>query len=160
MRFLFSLLSVLKLFWPQLVLVQLLFEFSLVYFNKSPQKLFFRPDLCAPPGVSQVDIEMSFVDQAGIMSLVEGLIQSSWPPEKGPIEVPFQTMTYEEAMRDYGVDKPDTRFSMKVRIHDVSLCYCFQCNAVLNQSLTVILNVCLQLNIISVEVWPISVINE
>lgn len=64
--------------------------------------------------LSQVDIEMSFVDQAGIMSLVEGLLQYSWPAEKGPIKVPFQTMTYEEAMRDYGVDKPDTRFSMKV----------------------------------------------
>lgn len=57
---------------------------------------------------------MSFVDQAGIMSLVEGLLKHSWPAEKGPIKVPFQTMTYEEAMRDYGVDKPDTRFSMKV----------------------------------------------
>lgn len=64
--------------------------------------------------LSQVDIEMSFVDAAGIMSLVEGLLQYSWPAEKGPITVPFQTMTYEEAMRDYGVDKPDTRFSMKV----------------------------------------------
>ncbi len=44
---------------------------------------------------------MSFVDQASIMSLVEGLLQYSWPAEKGPIKVPFQTMTYEEAMRDY-----------------------------------------------------------
>ncbi|KAM6989133.1 aspartate--tRNA ligase, mitochondrial [Tautogolabrus adspersus] len=71
-----------------------------------------KPD--RQPEFTQVDIEMSFVDQAGIMSLVEGLIQSSWPAEKGPINVPFQTMTYEEAMRDYGVDKPDTRFSMKL----------------------------------------------
>lgn len=62
----------------------------------------------------QVDIEMSFVEKAGIMSLVEGLIQYSWPAEKGPVKVPFQTMTYDEAMRDYGVDKPDTRFGMKV----------------------------------------------
>ncbi|XP_067384791.1 aspartate--tRNA ligase, mitochondrial isoform X2 [Channa argus] len=61
-----------------------------------------------------VDMEMSFVDQAGIMSLVEGLLQYSWPAEIGAIKVPFQTMTYEEAMRDYGVDKPDTRFSMKL----------------------------------------------
>lgn len=57
---------------------------------------------------------MSFVKKAGIISLVEGLIQYSWPAEKGPIKVPFQTMTYDEAMRDYGVDKPDTRFGMKV----------------------------------------------
>ena len=48
------------------------------------------------------------------MSLVEGLLQYSWPAETGPIQVPFQTMTYEEAMRDYGMDKPDTRFGMKV----------------------------------------------
>ncbi|XP_054458644.1 aspartate--tRNA ligase, mitochondrial [Anoplopoma fimbria] len=71
-----------------------------------------KPD--RQPEFTQVDIEMSFVDQAGIMSLVEGLLQYSWPAEKGPIKVPFQTMTYEEAMRDYGVDKPDTRFSMKL----------------------------------------------
>lgn len=57
---------------------------------------------------------MSFVDQAAIMSLVEGLLQYSWPAGTGQIKVPFQTMTYEEAMRDYGVDKPDTRFNMKV----------------------------------------------
>lgn len=64
--------------------------------------------------LAQVDIEMSFVEKTGIMSLVEGLIQYSWPAEKGPIKVPFQTVTYDEAMRDYGVDKPDTRFGMKV----------------------------------------------
>ncbi|XP_071347995.1 aspartate--tRNA ligase, mitochondrial [Trachinotus anak] len=71
-----------------------------------------KPD--RQPEFTQVDIEMSFVDQAGIMSLVEGLLQYSWPAEQGSIKVPFQTMTYEEAMRDYGVDKPDTRFSMKL----------------------------------------------
>ncbi|KAM3605351.1 uncharacterized protein V6R79_024373 [Siganus canaliculatus] len=71
-----------------------------------------KPD--RQPEFTQVDIEMSFVDQAGIMSLVEGLLQHSWPAEKGLLKVPFQTMTYEEAMRDYGVDKPDTRFNMKL----------------------------------------------
>lgn len=58
---------------------------------------------------------MSFVEQTGIMSLVEDLLQHSWPAELGPIQRPFNTMTFEEAMRDYGVDKPDTRFAMKVR---------------------------------------------
>lgn len=57
---------------------------------------------------------MSFVEQTGIMSLVEGLLQHSWPAEMGPVQLPFRTMTFEEAMRDYGVDKPDTRFAMKV----------------------------------------------
>ncbi|XP_047446318.1 aspartate--tRNA ligase, mitochondrial [Mugil cephalus] len=71
-----------------------------------------KPD--RQPEFTQVDIEMSFVEQTGIMSLVEGLLQYSWPAEKGPIKLPFQTMRYEEAMRDYGVDKPDTRFHMKL----------------------------------------------
>uniref|UniRef100_A0A3B5LEG2 Aminoacyl-transfer RNA synthetases class-II family profile domain-containing protein n=1 Tax=Xiphophorus couchianus TaxID=32473 RepID=A0A3B5LEG2_9TELE len=71
-----------------------------------------KPD--RQPEFTQVDIEMSFVDQAGILSLVEGLLQYSWPAEKGSLKVPFQTMTYDEAMRDYGVDKPDTRFGMKL----------------------------------------------
>lgn len=48
------------------------------------------------------------------MSLIEGLVHYSWPEDKGQINVPFPSMTYEEAMRDYGVDKPDTRFGMKV----------------------------------------------
>uniref|UniRef100_A0A667Y3H1 Aspartyl-tRNA synthetase 2, mitochondrial n=1 Tax=Myripristis murdjan TaxID=586833 RepID=A0A667Y3H1_9TELE len=71
-----------------------------------------KPD--RQPEFTQVDIEMSFVDQSGMMALVEGLLKHSWPEEKGPVKAPFQTMTYEEAMRDYGVDKPDTRFSMKL----------------------------------------------
>uniref|UniRef100_A0A3B4B1L7 Aminoacyl-transfer RNA synthetases class-II family profile domain-containing protein n=1 Tax=Periophthalmus magnuspinnatus TaxID=409849 RepID=A0A3B4B1L7_9GOBI len=71
-----------------------------------------KPD--RQPEFTQVDIEMSFVDQSSIIALVEGLLQHSWPKEKGAIENPFKKMTYEEAMRDYGVDKPDTRFGMKL----------------------------------------------
>ncbi|XP_051554703.1 aspartate--tRNA ligase, mitochondrial-like [Myxocyprinus asiaticus] len=71
-----------------------------------------KPD--RQPEFTQVDIEMSFVDQAGVMNLIEGLLQYSWPEDKGQINVAFPTITYEEAMRDYGVDKPDTRFGMKL----------------------------------------------
>ncbi|RXN20774.1 aspartate--tRNA mitochondrial [Labeo rohita] len=71
-----------------------------------------KPD--RQPEFTQVDIEISFVDQAGVMSLIEGLLHYSWPEDKGQINVPFPAMTYEEAMRDYGVDKPDTRFGMKL----------------------------------------------
>ncbi|KAL2097846.1 hypothetical protein ACEWY4_007053 [Coilia grayii] len=71
-----------------------------------------KPD--RQPEFTQVDIEMSFVDQAGIQALIEGLVQYSWPEEKGTISTPFPSMTYEEAMKDYGVDKPDTRFAMKL----------------------------------------------
>ncbi|XP_010881744.2 aspartate--tRNA ligase, mitochondrial [Esox lucius] len=75
-----------------------------------------KPD--RQPEFTQVDIEMSFVDQSGIQRLIEGLLQYSWPVEKGQISTPFPCMTYEEAMNDYGVDKPDTRFAM--RLMDVS----------------------------------------
>ncbi|KAM5147932.1 aspartate--tRNA ligase, mitochondrial isoform 1-T1 [Mantella aurantiaca] len=71
-----------------------------------------RPD--RQPEFTQVDIEMSFVDQLGIRQLVEGLLRYSWPEEKGPLPNPFPIMTYAEAMSSYGVDKPDTRFDMKI----------------------------------------------
>uniref|UniRef100_A0AAR2KQV6 Aminoacyl-transfer RNA synthetases class-II family profile domain-containing protein n=1 Tax=Pygocentrus nattereri TaxID=42514 RepID=A0AAR2KQV6_PYGNA len=73
-----------------------------------------KPD--RQPEFTQVDIEMSFVEQAGIRALIEGLLQYSWPEDKQPLSIPFPCMTYKEAMRDYGVDKPDTRFGMKVSL--------------------------------------------
>ncbi|NWZ22041.1 SYDM protein, partial [Asarcornis scutulata] len=71
-----------------------------------------RPD--RQPEFTQIDIEMSFVDQAGIQRLIEGLLQYSWPQERGAVTTPFPAMTYEEALADYGTDKPDTRFGMKI----------------------------------------------
>lgn len=65
---------------------------------------------------------MSFVDKAGIQKLVEGLLQYSWPEERGSISTPFPSMTYEEALADYGTDKPDTRFGMKVRACPLETC--------------------------------------
>ncbi|XP_064927920.1 aspartate--tRNA ligase, mitochondrial isoform X2 [Columba livia] len=71
-----------------------------------------RPD--RQPEFTQIDIEMSFVDQAGIQRLIEGLLQYSWPEERGCVTTPFPSMTYEEALAEYGTDKPDTRFGMKI----------------------------------------------
>ncbi|XP_067894005.1 aspartate--tRNA ligase, mitochondrial isoform X2 [Heterodontus francisci] len=71
-----------------------------------------KPD--RQPEFTQIDIEMSFVDQARIQQLIEGLIEYSWPEEKGDIDTPFPALTYAEAMDSYGVDKPDTRFEMKI----------------------------------------------
>ncbi|KAM5294164.1 aspartate--tRNA ligase, mitochondrial isoform 2-T2 [Glossophaga mutica] len=71
-----------------------------------------RPD--RQPEFTQIDIEMSFVDQTGIRSLTEGLLQYSWPEDKGPVGVPFPSMTFAEALASYGTDKPDTRFGMKI----------------------------------------------
>ncbi|XP_029790817.1 aspartate--tRNA ligase, mitochondrial isoform X1 [Suricata suricatta] len=71
-----------------------------------------RPD--RQPEFTQIDIEMSFVDQTGIRSLIEGLLQYSWPRDKDPVAVPFPSMTFAEALASYGTDKPDTRFGMKI----------------------------------------------
>ncbi|XP_060053903.1 aspartate--tRNA ligase, mitochondrial isoform X2 [Erinaceus europaeus] len=71
-----------------------------------------RPD--RQPEFTQIDIEMSFVDQIGIQSLIEGLLQYSWPTDKDPVVVPFPSMTFAEAIASYGTDKPDTRFGMKI----------------------------------------------
>ncbi|XP_069334471.1 aspartate--tRNA ligase, mitochondrial isoform X2 [Eulemur rufifrons] len=71
-----------------------------------------KPD--RQPEFTQIDIEMSFVDQSGIQSLIEGLLQYSWPNDKDPLLVPFPSMTFAEALATYGTDKPDTRFGMKI----------------------------------------------
>uniref|UniRef100_A0A8C5R8P6 Aspartyl-tRNA synthetase 2, mitochondrial n=1 Tax=Leptobrachium leishanense TaxID=445787 RepID=A0A8C5R8P6_9ANUR len=71
-----------------------------------------RPD--RQPEFTQVDIEMSFVDQTGIRALVEGLLRYSWPNNKGSLPDAFPVMSYAEAMSSYGCDKPDTRFEMKI----------------------------------------------
>uniref|UniRef100_A0A5F9C4H3 Aspartate--tRNA ligase, mitochondrial n=1 Tax=Oryctolagus cuniculus TaxID=9986 RepID=A0A5F9C4H3_RABIT len=71
-----------------------------------------RPD--RQPEFTQIDIEMSFVDQTGIQQLIEGLLQYSWPSDRGAVALPFPSMTFAEALATYGTDKPDTRFGMKI----------------------------------------------
>lgn len=87
-------------------------------------KCFRDEDLRADrqPEFTQIDIEMSFVDQEDVMSMNEGMLKRIMKDVKGiDIVTPFPRMTYEEAMRDYGIDKPDTRFDMKlVTLNDLA----------------------------------------
>ena len=62
---------------------------------------------------TQLDIEMSFVTQTGIMRLIEDMIDEVWPNPR----LPFINMTYTEAMRCYGCDKPDIRFKALLEDH-------------------------------------------
>lgn len=67
------------------------------------------------PEFTQIDCEMSFVDQDDVLSTFEGLAHHLFNEVKGlDIPIPFQRMPYETAMEEYGNDKPDIRFGMKI----------------------------------------------
>ncbi len=73
----------------------------------------FRAD--RQPEFTQLDIEMSFCEQDDVIALGEGILTAIWDEVLGvKIEAPFPRMTYAEAMRRYGSDKPDTRFEMEL----------------------------------------------
>ena len=60
-----------------------------------------------------MDLETSFLSEQEIQDLVEGMIAKVMKDTKGiEVSLPFPRMKYDEAMRLYGVDKPDTRFDM------------------------------------------------
>lgn len=62
------------------------------------------------PEFTQIDIEMSFVDEAFLQGMMEGLIAKLWKEVLGvEITLPLRRMTFAEAMDKYGVDKPDLR---------------------------------------------------
>ena len=64
------------------------------------------------PEFTQIDCEMSFVDQEDILNIFEGLIKKVFKEVKGIELEDFPRMTYDQAMKLYGSDKPDTRFGM------------------------------------------------
>ncbi|MCM1984615.1 aspartate--tRNA ligase [Lyngbya confervoides] len=67
------------------------------------------------PEFTQLDMEMSFMSQDEIMDLNEGLMRQVFKVIRGiDLPHPIPRMTYQEAMDQYGTDRPDTRFSMKL----------------------------------------------
>ena len=68
------------------------------------------------PEFTQLDIEMSFMDQESILSLMEELVKEVFEKTLGAhIETPLPRMSWDEAMERFGSDKPDVRFGMELR---------------------------------------------
>ncbi len=68
------------------------------------------------PEFTQIDMELSFVDVEDILEINEGLFKRLFREVLGKeLKTPFERMTYTEAMENYGSDKPDIRFDMKLR---------------------------------------------
>lgn len=80
-------------------------------------KCFRDEDLRADrqPEFTQIDCEMSFVEMEDVLSVTERLMQRVFKESIGvDVHLPIQRMTYKEAMRRFGSDKPDTRFGFEI----------------------------------------------
>ena len=97
-------------------------------------KCFRDEDLRADrqPEFTQIDCEMSFVEQEDILNMFEGLFKHVFKELKGQeISEAFPRMTFADAMWDYGNDKPDVRFDMKLQnAKSLSKVYCEALNGV------------------------------
>ena len=68
------------------------------------------------PEFTQIDLEMSFVEMEDVLSIGEGYVKRLFKDVLGvDITTPLPRLTYTEAMNNYGSDKPDTRFEMKIK---------------------------------------------
>ena len=65
---------------------------------------------------TQIDVEMSFVDSDDVITVHENLVARIWKQILGiDVPLPIRRLTYKQAMDDYGIDRPDLRFDMKLK---------------------------------------------
>jgi aspartyl-tRNA synthetase len=80
-------------------------------------KCFRDEDLRADrqPEFTQIDVELSFVHEEDIYEIIEGLLVAVFQEVKNvSLPLPFPRLTYQDALARYGIDKPDTRFTMEL----------------------------------------------
>lgn len=80
-------------------------------------KCFRDEDLRADrqPEFTQIDMELSFVDEEQVIAVNEGMIATLFQETRGlKLEPPFERITYQEAMDRFGTDRPDVRFGMEL----------------------------------------------
>ncbi len=80
-------------------------------------KCFRDEDLRADrqPEFTQIDVELSFTNEQEVQSITEGLMCELWSELlRVRLKVPFPHLTYNEALRRYGTDRPDTRFGLEI----------------------------------------------
>ncbi|KAJ9592823.1 hypothetical protein L9F63_015514, partial [Diploptera punctata] len=84
---------------------------------QSPQQ--FKDELAKSdrqPEFTQLDIEMSFTDQEGVISLIEGLLEFCWPKDISEVKGPFPRITYDEAMDQYDPSCTETKcYSLQLK---------------------------------------------
>ncbi len=68
------------------------------------------------PEFTQLDVEMSFVQVDDVLRVAEGYLQRVWKDVLGhELKLPLPRMTYAQAMAEYGIDRPDTRYDLRIR---------------------------------------------
>ena len=106
-------------------------------------KCFRDEDLRADrqPEFTQIDCEMSFVDENDVMTMMENMIGRIFKEIHNiDIQLPLKRMTYKEAMDRFGSDKPDTRFAMELDV------YKRQTQFLQGMNLYLYINIVLQIN--------------
>lgn len=73
------------------------------------------------PEFTQIDMELSFVNTQMIYRIIEGLVKTLWKEAGFNIDYEFPFYTYEQVLSTYGIDKPDTRYDMK--LVDITDCF-------------------------------------